>query len=347
MKKIVISGYYGFDNIGDELVLQEIIRQIRQLHAPVELTILSADPETTEKKYQVKAVNRWSLLQVLKAVAGSDILISGGGSLLQDTTSKNGILYYLGIIFSGQIFSKKVMILSQGIGPVSHKRNRNLVRRLLSKVDYLSVRDKESMTCLKEMGIKREIVLSADPVFLLEKKESGTEALWQELEIDPDKKLIIIALRQWDHDPEVVAAVETFSRTFSEEDYQVRYAAMHHPQDLDFLKEYVEPKKLINRKINEEEMVSLIAGSEIVIGMRLHALIIAASQEKDFLAISYDPKVTVLDKECYGDEILITTANCNAGLLQRKYEKIKKQPVSLSESKQRASLPFAYSDTIV
>ena len=98
MAKILLSGYYGFDNAGDEAVLYAILQSLRKAIPDGEITVLSNQPEQTEAQYKVRAVDRWNKKALYREVKNCDLLISGGGSLLQDVTSKNGILYYLGII---------------------------------------------------------------------------------------------------------------------------------------------------------------------------------------------------------------------------------------------------------
>jgi polysaccharide pyruvyl transferase CsaB len=197
-KNILISGYYGFHNIGDELVLQEIIKGLREQDSSLNITVLSADPMYTRKTYGVKAENRWNLYRIFSSICKAEILISGGGSLLQDKTSKNGILYYLGIIFLGKLFAKKIIVLSQGIGPVNFKRNIYLVKKTLALADYISVRDIESLNVINKIGVNKEVVLTGDPVFLIEKSsEDKVNELWKEIGLKAEKKLIIVALRPW------------------------------------------------------------------------------------------------------------------------------------------------------
>ena len=108
--KVLLSGYYGFDNAGDEAVLYAIVHALRDANPDIEITVLSNQPEKTALQLDVHAVNRWGKSGLIKAVKDCDVLISGGGSLLQDVTSKNGILYYLGLIKLAQVLKKKVMI---------------------------------------------------------------------------------------------------------------------------------------------------------------------------------------------------------------------------------------------
>jgi len=128
MNKALISGYYGFNNLGDEAILETMIRSISRMDDKIELTVLTASPEKTERDLGIKTVHRSNVLSVIKAVKNTDVLISGGGSLLQDTTSKRSIHYYLAVILFGLMFKKKVMLYSHGIGPVNKDINRKIMK---------------------------------------------------------------------------------------------------------------------------------------------------------------------------------------------------------------------------
>ena len=123
-KKIVLSGYFGFDNLGDEAILYSIIQEVKKMQN-TEITVLSANPEKTSQKFGVAAVDRMSPKEVIRAIKNCDMFISGGGSLLQDVTSNRSLLYYLALLRLAKLFGKKVMIYSQGIGPVNGAKNQN------------------------------------------------------------------------------------------------------------------------------------------------------------------------------------------------------------------------------
>ena len=124
MVNILISGYYGFDNIGDESILRTLVSSLREHIPDCSLTVLSHNPTSTREKYGVEAVDRMSPVAILRAVKKCDMLISGGGSLLQDVTSSKSLHYYLSIIRCAEFFHKKVFIYSQGIGPIDRPGNR-------------------------------------------------------------------------------------------------------------------------------------------------------------------------------------------------------------------------------
>ena len=143
MYNILISGYYGFDNIGDESILRTLVTSLRERIPDCSLTVLSHDPAATREKYGVEAVERMSPLAIARAVRRCDMLISGGGSLLQDVTSSKSLHYYLAIIRFAQLLGKKVFIYSQGIGPIEKDADRRATARALRRADGIVVVDKE------------------------------------------------------------------------------------------------------------------------------------------------------------------------------------------------------------
>ena len=126
VKNIIISGYYGSNNFGDECILNVLVEKLKEYN--LDITVLSLNPEKTSEINQVKALKSFALLDVAKAIKNSDMLISGGGSLLQDVTSVKSLFYYLLIIFLAKFFNKKVFIFAQGIGPI-----KNLLGKLFCK----------------------------------------------------------------------------------------------------------------------------------------------------------------------------------------------------------------------
>ncbi len=342
-KNILISGYYGFNNAGDELVLQEIIRGLSSLDENNKITVLSAAPKLTSTKYDVESVNRWEISKVLNSILKTDYLISGGGSLLQDKTSKNGILYYLGIILVGRIFRKKIIIFSQGIGPVTSKRNIFLLKNIISLADYISVRDKDSFEFLKRIGVKKEIVLSGDPVFLISSIDGDKQKrLWKQCGLEEEKKLILVSLRPWDNIEKIIEETQAFLEEFDRKEYQIKYLAFHQGEDEKVLKNSIPEMDTIKTPLMPEDFITLIGSSFLTVGMRLHSLILAAALEIPFISISYDPKVSVLDKEIYNSEINISTNNISREILLEKYQYINSYKYSSEELKERAKLPFKY-----
>ena len=165
MVKVAISGYYGFKNFGDEAILSVLVKHLKSLNN-VDITVFSSDTDYTSKTYSVNAVKRFDLKNVIKTIQDSDVLISGGGSLLQDVTSVKSVVYYSLIIALGLLFNKKVIIFAQGIGPLNKKLSQFIVRNLLKNCSLVTVRDEKSLALLRNWGINTNLV--CDPIYSLD-----------------------------------------------------------------------------------------------------------------------------------------------------------------------------------
>lgn len=309
MSRIVISGYYGFANAGDEAMLAAIIKALRSTEDSVELTVISGNPQVTAAQYGVTSIHRFNPLEIISSLRGCDLLLSGGGSLLQDVTSKRSLLYYLSILGLGLLVSKKVMLFAQGIGPIHSSLLRKLTKLVCSHVDLITVRDQDSLYELRHIGIPAEKVqLTADAVLTLpqESKEQGRQLL-DKFGVPHDKMLIAISVRKWQEDDryllELAKAVDILSREYHAHvvilplQYPVDVAAC---QRLQHFMVHKERSTVLTADCDTEQFLSLMGNFQLLIGMRLHALIFAAVMERPFVAISYDPKIDGFVKDING-----------------------------------------------
>lgn len=301
MAKVLISGYYGFDNLGDEAVLFSIIKTLRELRLGLRIEVLSNQPEQTAEIYKVNASNRWKLRDIYRALKDSDMLISGGGSLLQDVTGLKSLLYYLGVIWLARWMGKPVFFYAQGIGPINSGPGRLLMRLIVNGVNRITVRDESSLSDLQDMKITRpEIRVTADPVLGLEQKfvdeQVGRTILEQAgVNLSIEKKLVGISPREWQELSEYKQVLARLGDKLSRVGYEVVFLPMHYPDDLKTSQEIVsmmeQPAAVLTGNYSVAEMAGLIANMDLLVGMRLHSLILAAVMEVPPVALSYDPKI--------------------------------------------------------
>lgn len=300
MYKVLISGYYGFNNIGDESILRAVVDNLQDRLENIEITVLSQDPVSTAEKYGVKSVNRKSIKSIVGAVRKSDLLISGGGSLLQDVTSKKSILYYLIIMWMAQLFRKKIFIYSQGIGPINSTLNRTLTARTLSKVSGIVVRDEASKEFLAEIGVDADkVVVTADPVLRIKRAPLiiGEEILRKEgIKINKEQLTVGFAIRERKLNSEFVDELcIAMERLIQEQNAQIILIPFHFSEDVSVIEE-IENRlgdKIysIKHKYLTNEMLSIIGNMDLLVGVRLHALIHSAIMNVPMIGISYDPKI--------------------------------------------------------
>lgn len=298
MNKIVISGFYGFHNIGDEAILRTLTTWLKEINPSVEITVLSNHPEETMSKFNVNAVNRSNVFEVFKAIFKSELLISGGGSLLQDVTSARSIHYYMTIIRAGLFFRKKVVLLSHGVGPLIREKNKKRVKRLLNRVDAITVRDQQSANLLAEIGVRKELVeVTTDPVMgmPMESIERGKSILKSINAYQTDRKSVAIAVRQKDfREPHKLSELIALTNRLASK-YEVYYLPFYYKNDTkichDLKDEVDDHVHFITEKYQSGDFMSLVKNMDLLIGSRLHSLIFAIVAEVPFVGVSYDPKI--------------------------------------------------------
>lgn len=294
-KRIVLSGYFGYDNAGDEAILYSLIQELKQRH--FEPIVLSGAPLKTAETYHCKAVDRMDMKQVIQAILQSDGVISGGGSLLQDQTSAKNVIYYLSVIELAYRYQKPVFFLSQGVGPIDRKWLHFSTRFVVNHCAQVSVRDQASELFLKDViGIKQPVTLSADPVLLLD-SDAWNTSVPEELAVFLQKNPVYLSLRDWKHADKWREEARLLVEQLLAEGTPVLLAPLHTPTDQTFLSELYAGLEdhpdvfLPTDPLTFHEHLHCIQHSELVIGMRLHALIFSATVGTPFIGISYDPKI--------------------------------------------------------
>ena len=63
-----MSGYYGFNNTGDEAIMLSMHKNIQELGDNYHITVLSNKPVETREKYGIEAVYRFGVRDVLRAI---------------------------------------------------------------------------------------------------------------------------------------------------------------------------------------------------------------------------------------------------------------------------------------
>ena len=284
--KYIVSGYIGFDNFGDEAIASVLIQKLKNAGAE-KITYISSNPKKTS---EIHGVNSCSMLGFLPALLESDILISGGGSLLQDKTSLKSLIYYILVIFTALLFKKKVQIYAQGIGPINSKFGQFLTKFLLKRVNEITVRDGKSHEILKEWGIPS--VLVKDPVF--------------DLVLPPNQKedIVGVQLRAFRGVDEnfLEKLAKTITKYFPHK--KIHIISLQDSIDLELCTNF---EKILNSKgqfdikvlsnLSINDAIKTITSLEYLIAMRFHANVIGVKAGIKTLAINYDPKVEKLAEE--------------------------------------------------
>lgn len=298
MSRIVVSGYYGSKNAGDEAMLAAMLEVLGDLDPKLHITVISANPEDTRKRHGVAAISWLGLPAIIRELRQADLLISGGGSLLQNVTSRRSLYYYLAIIFLARFLGTKVMLYAQGIGPILGRVAAFAMKWIGNRVDLITVRDQGSLAELSRLGIhKPPIHCTADPVLAIHPvdREAG-RAIFKAYHADGAKPVVGISVREWlgwTHYKEVLAEVS--DRVVRELNARVVFVPMQFPDDVRAAQAIAartkEPCTVLKDEYTTSEFLSIVGNMDLMLGIRLHALIFAGVMGVPMIGISYDPKI--------------------------------------------------------
>ncbi|UII55687.1 polysaccharide pyruvyl transferase CsaB [Cytobacillus spongiae] len=307
--KIVISGFYGLGNTGDEAILESIVDNLREHLNEPDITVFSLSPEQTAKEHDVKSVYRgWrhDFKGKVNALKEADLLISGGGGLLQDTYPTKFIFgplpYYLLIVFLAKLCGTKVMFFSQGIGPVNSTWGKILMKVFANMADFVTVRDQFSKDLIHKLGVNRpDTVVTADIVFAFHPKKDT--ACIDSLPLSQKDNLVAVSVRPWfEKVKQFEQMAEILDTLIEEKGVTPVFVPMEGHHDDDASKKVLAHMKhsdkchILGTNFTPNQYLNFIGECQLTIGMRLHALIFSTIMGIPHIGLSYDKKVESLLK---------------------------------------------------
>ena len=328
---VIISGYYGFDNIGDDSLLASIISGIKERSPEARITVLSRHPKAVSRAVGVRTINRFNILRVAREMSHAKLLISGGGSLLQDGTSKKSLYYYVYIMSLAKRKGLKLMIYANGLGPLGSSSSRRYAADIMSKADYISFRENDSLNLAREIGVENEMRVTADPAFLLD----SSPELWVDHITSREKiegKYFIVSIKDGNTfdgantDRNMLSALAGDIREVSEK-YSLTplFLPMFPDRDTAITEQLageVDFGKIL-KGLTASELCGLMKRSEFVVGTRLHTLIFAASMGTPIIGISYDPKIDAFLDYIGERDRLLDIRKLSAGQLTSAVESVR------------------------
>ena len=321
---VVICGAYGRGNAGDDAILEAILQEMRSIDPDMPVTVLSKDPKSTRLTYRVRSVSRMAVPAWRKAMRHAKLYINGGGSLIQDVTSRRSLWFYLHNIRAAKQAGCKVQMYGCGIGPVTRENHRKLAAKVLNQyVDVITLREPDSLAELRAMGVTvPETVLTADPALTLHRAvDDATDSVLLRAGIPAHGRYICFALRKWKGFEEKAPlfaqaaryAYETYGLTpvfVAVEKHQDPGANQLAARGLDI------PHYFLDDAGGAGTIIGALSRMEAVVSMRLHALIFAAGQGIPLAGVVYDPKVSAflryIGQDLFTDLEALTEENLRA-----------------------------------
>jgi len=328
--KILIVGYYGFRNLGDEAILSSMLGELRNALSDPQFVVTSGEPALTAAEHGVGAIYWRDIPAIVRTVADSDLVILGGGGLFHDlwgfpghtllTADHWGIPFFAGPAVLAAMYGKPLALYAVGVEAISDPMARQMTRAVFEISSSASVRDEVSASFVRGLGVdESRFTVTADPVWLLGSKggkasqapgaQGGTERSAQ----------VGVALRGWDIglDPdvwmgEVAAAVEAFARATGARVLMVPFQVLAEEEGYDDRKvarevvaRFEDPRlaSIAPVPLDGREGVEAFRNCDLVLGMRYHALVCAALAGKPVVGLAYAPKVHGLMSQLGMDDL--------------------------------------------
>lgn len=306
---IIISGYYGFGNIGDETMLLQIISYLQKQYPSHNITILSNSPRETKNRYNVDAVYRYNFIKInrlLKKARRQDgVFVCGGGSLLQDQTSNRSFAYYASLTEKAQKLGLKTFFLSSGLGPINKDSNKIRAKMILEKADKIDLRDYKSVTVIENLGLKEDITNFSAYSFNFDLPDKNWISHIIQREKLECKNCFCISVKPYKdnkHLEQIVTAVKYIKRKYGLTPIVI---SMHRKEDHSVCKKIAtECGGHFISDLSATEIIGIISYAKLLIGMRLHSLICSVIAGVTPLALSYDIKVDGLMNDLGFDYII-------------------------------------------
>lgn len=284
---VVIAGAYGMDNAGDDAVLTAILAQLRRIDGDMPITVLARNPKTTAARFAVEAVHPLRFLAWHAALRRAALFLSGGGSLLQDVTSRRSLAYYLLTIRAARRRGCAVQLYGCGVGPLIRERSRREVSRTLNAcADVITLRDSESRDLLAALGVQQpRILLAADPALALTPAPAERE------------RAAGFVLRFWPGFRERVPDLAAAARYVCEKYKLAPVFLCLAPEDREAARAVCRVLEAQGVPCSVSVDARRVGRMSLVLSMRLHGLIFALREAAPAVGVSYDPKVSAFCRE--------------------------------------------------
>ena len=312
--RILLVGYYGFGNIGDEAILAATAAALRRERPRIGITAVSGDPIATAREHAVTAVDWHDPYRIARAAERADLVIVGGGGLFHDywgvdpgvllTRRSWGIPHFAGAAVVAALAGRPVMLYGVGVGPLASEEGRRATAGLSAIAGAITVRDEGSAAVLRGIGVDpAKIEVTADPAFLLRPSPGVDPAPGRE------RPLLGVCLRPWAigvEPPEWERAVaEGLDRFLAARGGTALFLPFQsapgaREDDRRVAERVVSRMRERDRAVVSEVPASgaaaagILSACDVVVGMRLHSLVFALSAGVPPVAVGYDPKVSAL-----------------------------------------------------
>ncbi len=309
--RILITGSFGFGNLGDEAILDGVLQQLRGLDPEPEILVVAGNPEVAKREHGVRTIGWADWPGIVEAVAGADLVIQGGGGLFFDYGEFDpgrllepcapNLQHFASFPLLAWLFDTPLMIYGCGVGPLLSESAERIVRESFAVAAVATVRDRGSLSELERIGADTTTVtVSSDPAFLLAPADSGhVDTLLEAMGLETDRPLIGVVVMPWERaiseDEWMGVLAASVSELAASEGASVVVIPFHPGYDDEVVERFVRETTVPVAKLGQDLGPALVEGimsrCKLCVSMRLHGLILSAAAHTPTVSLAYSPKV--------------------------------------------------------
>jgi len=340
MKIVAFGGWFGSGNVGDDAILMGFNNLVKRISPDCDVTALSTDPAQTRRVCGVPAVelvNPRSAftrgVRYLSTMLSADAAVMTGGTPFYDWDHLSRLLYGSVPLILGM----PLACFGVGSKAISSLVGRKVSRLLLRHAARVSARDRASQARLAELGGVK-VSLTGDSALFLEPGPTDMgKKLIESVGIEAGRVAIVCpralstSHRIHYHDPLDEETVNTVrlgvARACDQlwaSGFSVILVPLHRSRsdnDLDEIREVLRlvegPRpSVLDGPLKPTEAMSLLGEADVVVGLRLHSLILAASMGTPAVSVGYDEKVGGFMELAGTKELLVEPGDLGAAAVR-------------------------------
>ncbi|WP_432570287.1 polysaccharide pyruvyl transferase family protein [Kineococcus sp. SYSU DK005] len=319
-----VCGFYGRANLGDEAILAGMCDALAAARPGESVLALSADPAGTRRQHGVDAAplrvgaRRPARLGAARTAArrarlartllSRDGFVLGGGDLLRDSPTQEVVRGWLEPLELARTLRRRTAVVGVSVGDLWKRSSEDAVRRALDGTAFVVARDAPSTERLRALDVQAPLDTAPDLALRVFPPDDGSA-----LRAGAPPRVLVsvrgLADRADGAAParhraavgQLAAALDELAR----EGAQVELVpfrslpASLQPVDDDYVASLEVAHRAreghrftVHRHVPDVAALrELLRGASLVVGMRLHAVIVAVGAEVPVLGVSYDRKV--------------------------------------------------------
>lgn len=319
MRIVVFGGWFGSGNLGDDAILMGLREVLGRVLPGVEVVALSTDPPQTRRVCGVEAMDlmrprgllrrgKSSFSAYRRVFTEADACVVSGGTPIYDYGHlSRGFHFGLPLVTGTPL-----VCFGVGVKSIRSLAGASSVRALLKGARLVSTRDVNSRDELARLGVSGVTVTGDSGLFLEPAGRADAMKLLTESSVDASRPMVAICPRFLStrhrlhfHDPLSPGEISSIRRGVAgivdhllDEGFEVVFLPFHRgpvDDDNEEIKAIAEMMRGSAKALREDllpgEAMSVLGCMQLVLGLRLHSLIFAASQGVPVVGVDFDAKI--------------------------------------------------------